>query len=245
VSDPLIEIFPDDEALARAAAEAFVAAAGAAVQARGAFHVALAGGSTPRRLHTLLAGPAFRDRVDWARVHIWFGDERCVPPEHPDSNYGMAKATLLDRVPIPALQVHPMRVSLRRLWHSAAEYAQTLAAAAPRDATGLPRLDLVLLGMGSDGHTASLFPGTCGLHAERPAAPVYVPRLGSWRLTLTFPVLNAAREVLFVVSGADKAEAAWRVLRETPGPQSPPAQRVRPLHGRQLWYLDSAAAAKL
>lgn len=234
----------DLPALARRAADEVVARAAAAGAARGRFSVALAGGHTPQALHALLADPAqpFRARVPWAATEVFFGDERCVPPDHPDSNYRAARESLLAHVPVPERQVHRLRGEDPDPAAAARAYeAELRAALGTGGAT--PRLDLVLLGMGADGHTASLFPGTAALEVQdRLVVANEVPRLGAWRLTFTFPLLAAARAVIFLVAGADKAAAVEAALR--PG-STLPAARVRPADGELLWLLDGAAAAEL
>lgn len=240
----MVRVFADLDAVSRAAAEHWVASAEAAQSARGAFHVALAGGGTPRRLYQCLARPEFRERVNWAGVHVWFGDERAVPPAHADSNYRMAREALLDRVPLPAAQVHRIEAEHSPIAEAALRYAEDLATQAPHDEGGRPTLDLVLLGLGEDGHTASLFPGTDILHERRRlVAAVHVPRLDAWRISLTYAALDSAREALFLVAGAGKADIVHRLFADPP-PEPLPAQRVRPREGT-LWYLDEAAAARL
>jgi 6-phosphogluconolactonase len=216
-----------------------------AVDERGACAVALAGGSTPRRLYRCLADAALARRIPWDRVRVYFGDERSVPWDHPDSNFRMARESLLDHVPIPPAQVHPMDARPAHLWQGVAAYARALGRHLPPDAAGYPRLDLVLLGMGPDGHTASLFPGTCALHDDRPVAALYVPRLRTWRMTLTFPTLAAAHRIAFLVAGADKAEAVARVLGGAGDEPALPAARVAPRSGHLEWHLDAGAAAHL
>jgi 6-phosphogluconolactonase len=197
--------------------------------------VALAGGSTPKAMYRLLASPALRDRVEWPRVEIFFGDERCVPPDHADSNYRMAREALLDHVPLGADRVHRVQGE-RPPEEAAAQYQQTLARLGDP-----PRLDLVLLGMGPDGHTASLFPGTPVLTETRAlAAAVYVEKLASWRVTMTAPVLSAAAHVLVTVVGAEKAEALATALLASAG--SVPIQLVRAVD--QRWMVDREAAQK-
>jgi 6-phosphogluconolactonase len=244
VPAPTIATFPDPEALARAAAERLVALCAAAVRERGAAHVALAGGATPRRLYERLPAEAVAGGLDWARVHLWFGDERCVPPDHAESNYGMVRDALLASIPAPGPRVHRMEAERSNLWLAAAEYARLLRREVPAGPDGTPALDLVLLGLGADGHTASLFPGTCILRDHRNVGPVYVPRLKSWRISLTLRVLNGARHVLFLVAGADKSDAVRAVLGGASGGEPLPAARVTPA-GNLEWYLDEAAASGL
>lgn len=229
---------------AELAAQEVVARAQAAASLRGRFTLALAGGRTPQALHALLADPAqpFRARVPWARTEVFFGDERCVPPGHPDSNYRAAREALLAHVPLPERQVHRMRGEDPDPAASARAYETELRAAlGPGE--GVPRLDLVLLGVGPDGHTASLFPGTAALEPSGElVAANHVPRLGAWRLTFTLPLLDAARAVVFLVSGEEKAAAVAAALE---GGADVPAARVRPNRGDLLWVLDAAAASGL
>ncbi len=241
-----VHVYPDAEALAQAAAALFVELAEDAQRTRGRFSVALAGGSTPRGTYALLASTAFAPRVDWSRVHVFWGDERCVPPEHPQSNYRMARETLLDHVPIPAANVH--RIPCEQApTQAAAAYERTLQeffALAPGE--GVPQFDLILLGMGDDGHTASLFPGTAALHERRRwVVAHYVAKLQAWRVTLTPVVLNAARHVAFLVAGAGKAARLREVLRGSYQPDVLPAQVVQPASGRLVWLVDAAAATLL
>jgi 6-phosphogluconolactonase len=245
VKSARVAVVPDAEALVRLAAGEVARRAGEAVRARGRFAVALAGGSTPQALHRLLADPAapYRQRVDWRRTHVFFGDERCVPPDHPDSNFGAARAALLAHVPVPAGQVHRLRGEDPAPARAAADYERELRAlgAAPGQ---VPRLDLVVLGLGEDGHTASLFPGTAALlERERLVLANHVPQLGAWRLTVTLPLLAAARAALFLVSGARKAGAVAAVLADAG--RELPAGRVRLDDGDLGWLLDGAAAARL
>ncbi len=245
--EPAIEVYADRETLVRAEAERVIALAGDAISARGRFSLALSGGSTPRPLYALLATPAFASRLDWSRVHVFWGDERCVPPDHADSNYRMAREALLDHVPIPAANVH--RIAGESPPDDAAKaYEQILRAHFGR-ATGPPErtFDLALLGMGDDGHTASLFPGTPPVTEERRwvlANHVTAAR-DMWRITLTPVVLNAAAVVTFLVAGASKAERLWDVL-EGPTRAAPlPVQRIHPSHGALTWMIDAAAAQRL
>lgn len=212
------------------------------------FHVSLSGGSTPKSLYQLLATPRYSDRIDWHKVHLYFGDERCVPHDHADSNYLMAKSALLDHIDIPPENVHPVPYVEQDPAQSAGLYQQQLAAAMTTDSNGFPRFDLVLLGMGDDGHTASLFPGTPILQErERWAAEVFVSRLNSWRVSLTYPVINNAHRVMLLVAGEGKAARISEILssasRERDEPRYP-VQGVDPA-GDVFWLLDQPAAAQL
>jgi 6-phosphogluconolactonase len=242
-----VRVYPDAPSLARAAAQEFVRLATEAMADHGWFAVALSGGSTPRATHTLLAWAEFAGQVDWSRVHVFWGDERCVPPDHPDSNYRMARETLLDHVPIPAGNAHRMRGEVEPQ-QAAAEYEDELRAFfGPIGGEGqLPRFDLILLGLGEDGHTASLFPSTWPVHeGRRWVVAHYVEKLKAWRITMTPTLINAAANVVFLVAGAGKAEALHAVLEGPHQPDALPAQVVRPTRGRLLWLVDAAAAARL
>jgi 6-phosphogluconolactonase len=246
-----VHVLPDAAAVQRAAAQELAARTDVAARARGAAFVALSGGSTPRGLHALLADPAgpFLAQVPWERLHVFWGDERCVPPDHPDSNYRMARETLLDHVPVPSGQVHRMAGENPEPSRAADRYAGELREAFERHRRlegGWPRFDVVLLGMGADGHTASLFPGTDAIHETvRTVAAVWVPKLGVHRITLTPPVLNRADTVLFLVTGADKAEALAAVLEGPAQPDVLPSQVVQPVAGGAIWLVDAAAGARL
>ncbi len=237
------------EAMAKAAADHWVACATAAIRERGAFHVAFSGGSTPKHLHRCLLQEEYRRQVDWSRVHAWFGDERMVPRDHPDSNFRMLRETLLDHVEIPAEQIHPMvddellasAEPARSVPLLARNYARLLEARLPREA-GRLRFDLIMLGMGADGHTASLFPGTAILgERERTVAEVWVGKLQSWRVSLTFPVIEQARRRLLLIAGEDKAPVLHEVL-DAAGDY--PISRVAALPDSD-WFLDAAAASRL
>lgn len=233
--EPELAVLPDKEALSHAAAQRFVALADR-YTSTGAFGVALSGGSTPRPLYERLAAPPYRDQVSWPQVHLFWGDERCVPPDHAESNYRMACETLLDHVEIPAENIHRVRGEL-----DPARAAQEYRSELERVLGASPGFDLILLGMGDDGHTASLFPGSPALQEnERAAVAVYAPHLDSWRVTLTLPVLNRARHVLFLVSGADKAPALARIRAGEPLP----AARVCPGQGTLTWLIDEAATGE-
>lgn len=240
-------VVADQAALAQEAAKRVVAIAEEAVARCGRFTVALAGGSTPKRLYSLLATEPYCTRLPWLETHLFWGDERAVSPEHPDSNFGMARATLLSRVPIPANQVHRMQAERADLDAAASEYetgiAGVFAAQPPYEP---PMFDLILLGLGPDGHTASLFPYTRALQeTKRWVAPNYIPELKANRLTLTPLILNRAVTILFLVSGANKASVLQAVLEGPPDPERLPAQFIRPVAGRLVWLVDQAAASRL
>lgn len=243
-----VKIWPDALQLFRAAADEFTRAAREAVAARGRFSVALAGGTTPRAAYALLAEDDARQParcLSWDKVHFFFGDERHVPPSHPDSNYRMAQEALFSRVAVPEANIHRIEAELEAA-QAADGYQELLRTHFALKPGEWPRFDLVLLGMGPDGHTASLFPGSPALaETTRLVAANWVEKFRAFRITLTFPVLNHAAEVLFLVSGADKAEMLRNLLRGDPAGATYPAQRVRPQAGRLLWYADQAAAARL
>jgi 6-phosphogluconolactonase len=265
----MIESFPTPEKLADAVARHIVARAADAITAAGRFTLALAGGSTPQAAYTRLATGDLAHRVDWRLVHALWGDERCVPPDDPRSNYRMAKEALLDRVPIPADQIHRIRGE-DDPEKAAAEYERELRALLchPERSEGSleshtpkqrdpslalrmtpvksERLDLVLLGLGEDGHTASLFPGQAAVHeTARWVVAVPAPEGTMWRITLTPAVLTAARNVTFVVSGANKAARLQQVLRGPFNPDVLPAQAIRPVQGRLTWMVDEAAGGRV
>lgn len=235
-------MYPTPTALAAGAAEAFVTAAAAAVEARGRFVVALSGGSTPKALYALLAEPVRAAQVDWSRVHVLWGDERCVPPDDPASNFHMAREALLDHVAIPAAQIHRMRGEDDPRT-AAAAYERELRALFP---AGPPKFDLVLLGLGDNGHTASLFPGLGAVReSARWVVAEHVPEVGMWRLTLTPAAINAAAAILFLVAGREKAAMVARVLQGPRDIDARPAQAIAPVEGRLGWLVDASAAGAL
>lgn len=231
-------VWEDREALSCAAAAELAQVAERAIEQRGRFDLALAGGNTPRRLYEILASE-YRDRIDWGRTHLFWGDERYVPYSDPMSNWGMARKALVGPLGIAPANVHPMPTSFADPDEAARAYERTL-----REHFGgeMPRFDLVLLGMGPEGHTASLFPGSAALEeAERWVMPVRVAAEPPLRLTLTLAVLNAAQEVFFLVAGPDKCAIVRKLLSLVPGERAPyPAARVRPL-GRVILFVDRAA----
>jgi 6-phosphogluconolactonase len=241
-----IRVVEDGAELAGAGADEFRGRALEAVAAGGAFRVVLSGGSTPRSLFSLLAGEPYRAQLPWDAIHFFWGDERPVPPDHPDSNYGMARETLLSRVPVPPANVHRIPGEEQDAGAAAAAYERTLKGFFRLTGEERPRFDLVYLGLGPDGHTASLFPGTKALHEERRLVVAnWIGKLYTHRITLTAPLLNAAALVVFLVAGADKAVPLKAVLEGPREPDQLPAQLVRPEGGRLVWLVDRSAAARL
>lgn len=244
------EVLPNAQQLADAAARTFVRAANAAIEARGEFIVALSGGSTPRSVYARLATEPLVSTLDWSRVVVLWGDERCVPPEHEASNYRMARETLLDHVPVPEANIHRIRGEDDPA-EAAATYERVLRTvlrtpSGPPRTAPVSRFDLVLLGLGSDGHTASLFPGAASLRAtEDWVAAANIHGDSMWRVTLTATVINAAAEIAFVVSGHAKATIVRQVLEGPSRPHELPAQLIAPTAGRMAWLLDAPAAAEL
>jgi 6-phosphogluconolactonase len=240
---PTLRIFPSAQALAAAAAQQFTETVSAAIRLRGRAYVALCGGSTPQALYALLAQPPYLESVPWDKIHFFWGDERCVPPDDLDSNYGQARQMLLARVPAPSVNIHRVLGEMP-LQGAAEDYVKQLQKQASSGARW-PRFDLVLLGMGADGHIASLFPGQ--VHPAEAGSPViavtasYQGRPAN-RVTLTPLVFNAAENVLFVVTGASKAAMLAAVLQGVHDPLQFPAQRIQPLAGSLTWFVDAAAA---
>jgi 6-phosphogluconolactonase len=236
-----IKILPTNADLCRAAAREFHQLATTAVAERGRFTVALSGGNTPRSIYSLLASE--HKDLPWERIHIFFGDERHVPPTDSDSNFRMANESLLSKVPIPEGNVHRVRAELDA--NAAAEdYAKQLSAFFQLGRGEWPRFDLVWLGLGEDGHTASLFPGSDALNdTSHLAAANWVQKFQTFRITLTFPVLNRAAEVAFLVSGESKAQILSDIMK--PGPKKYPSQSIQPEEGHLLWLLDQDAAKLL
>ena len=233
-------IYADLDTLVAGAAELIADLAERAIAERGRFTIALAGGGTPKPVYVRLATPEFAVRIDWTKVQVFFGDERCVPPEDTQSNYHMARGALLDHVPIPAANVHRMPGE-QPPEQAAASYEAELRKNFPNDG-----FDLILLGMGDNGHTASIFPGLPAItEASHWVLAQYVEVVAMWRLTLTPAAINAARNVAFLVSGAGKAEMLERVLQGPPDPIVLPSQVIRPVNGQLHWLLDRPAAARL
>lgn len=237
-----LEIVEGPDELALAAAQWVVQAIKARLQVAEHFSLVLSGGSTPKALYQHLAHLPYARKIEWARLHLFWGDERCVPPDHPQSNYQMARQALLEHVPVPPDQIHRMRGELPPE-EAAQAYAQELV---QFFGGRQPQFDLILLGMGADGHTASLFPYSPALkQSQRWVVANYVSSQESWRITLTIPAINAGQEILFLVSGADKANTLQRVLEGPSQPEELPAQFVKPAAQTPLWLVDSAAASRL
>lgn len=234
-----LRVLPDVEALYRAAADEFISAAKRAVAASGRFCVALSGGNTPRGVYSLLATE--RASLPWNKIFVFFGDERCVPPDHPDSNYRMANEALLSRVPLPKENV--FRVEAESAPEVAAQrYEDRLREFFGLAAGAFPRFDLIFLGMGEDGHTASLFPGSAALNERsRMVVANWVEKFKSYRITFTFPVLNNAQEICFLVAGGEKAPVI-RDIFQLGNAAKYPAGRVRPESGRLVWMVDRGAS---
>lgn len=260
-SQPEILVLPDRAALARLAAARFVSLAQNALRVDAKFSVALSGGSTPRDLYALLATHEFSSRVDWSQTHLFWSDERAVPPDNPDSNFKMANDTLISHVPIPPENVHRIHAEIAPD-AAAAEYEAALGqffsssrkAGEPRSRVGAdrtarsdwtPRFDLILLGLGPDAHTASLFPHTPALRETSHCVTAqYVEKLNTHRITFTPRLINAAGSIFFLVAGVDKADAVRAVLFGKYSPEDFPAQLVQPIQGKLTWLLDQAASSE-
>jgi 6-phosphogluconolactonase len=231
--------------LFQAAAEEVIRAATDAVAQRGRFTIALSGGSTPKNLYTLIAANASAG-LPWDQMFFFWGDERHVPPDHPDSNYRVAKESLLSKVPVPPANIFPIPAENPDASAAAEAYEQTVRKFFALGPGEFPRFDLILLGMGPDGHTASLFPETAALQEKsRLVVANWVEKLNASRITLTLPVLNAARCVAFLVSGTDKAAVLHEVLEGSAPAEKYPSKLVRPTDGRLIWFIDRAAASQL
>lgn len=237
-----VRVYEDFPALSRAAAEEFVGCGRAAIDRRGRFDVALSGGSTPRQVYSLLAS-ACAASLSWEKVHLFFGDERHVPPDDPQSNYRMVAESLLANGAIGAV---PHRIEAELPAEEAANrYEQEIRRHFEAPPPAQPRFDLILLGLGTDGHTASLFPNTTALEEKvRSVVANSVPQLRTERITLTFPALNQARHILFLASGPDKAPVLAEVLGNAKGKHAYPSMSVRPVDGELVWMIDAAAAAQ-
>ncbi|HYX49295.1 MAG TPA: 6-phosphogluconolactonase [Ktedonobacteraceae bacterium] len=239
-----IAIYDDKHALSQHAAEYILRIAKEAINLHGRFTIALTGGTTPGEAYRLLASEPMQRQIDWQRVHVFWGDERCVPHTDPESNYYLAQEALFNKVTIPMSQIHPMPAN--KPDRDAASQAYTVEMQQAFGTNGIPNFDLIHLGMGPEGHTASLFPHQASLHEKHKLViPVSVPKPPPDRLTFTPPLLNAARNVLFLVTGSEKASALHAVLEGEYQPDEYPAQIVRPTNGEVVWMLDRAAAQNL
>ncbi len=238
-----LHIFQDNPSFVSGAVDFIAGAAAQAIVARGRFVIGLSGGGTPKPIYARLAAAEYQTRVDWSKVHIFFGDERCVPPDDAKSNYRMTRNVWFDHAALPAENIHrirgeddPVREALR--------YEQDLARLYRTMA--FPAFDLILLGIGDNGHTASLFPGTAALREkERWVVAQYVEVMTTWRVTFTAPLINAARQVAFLVEGAGKAQTLWNVLKGPYQPDVWPSQLIQPITGELHWLVDASAAARL
>lgn len=238
----MIKIYENIEMLSAAAAELFTTLADEAVQDHGSFTVALSGGKTPESAYRLLAQKPYLSRIPWQQIHIFWSDERCVLPDSPDSSERMARHAFLDSVPIPPQDIHPIRCQ-----DSPAEAAINYETLLKQFFTGKPpAFDLILLGLGTDGHTASLFPNTDVLNEKkRWTAETYVPGQAFHRVTFTAPLINSAKTIVFLVSGIEKSDILQRVFEGPYDPWNLPAQLIRPITGSLIWLIDSDAASKL
>jgi 6-phosphogluconolactonase len=240
-----VRAYADGQELALKAARSFARLADQYVVGSGRFTVALSGGSTPKIMLSLLAGDPFRDTVPWSSIYFFWGDERTVPPDHNDSNYRMATEALLSHVPVPSENVFRIPADDPDPEKAAADYEKTISDFFQIKG-GQPRFDLIMLGMGPDGHTASLFPGTTALKVtDRIVVSNWVEKFNTYRITLTAPAINAARNVMFLAGGADKAETLKGVLEGPYIPDTYPSQMIRPQDGSLFWMVDEAAARLL
>jgi 6-phosphogluconolactonase len=241
--EPKVRVFPSNDELFRAAAETFCQIGSDAIREHGRFTVALSGGSTPRDLHKELV-TNFASELPWDKVFFFWGDERHVPPDFPESNYRMARETLLSKLPIPSTHIFRMPGEIPDANQAAGIYEQILREFFQSAQGNLPRLDFILLGMGPDGHTASLFPGTAALKEQQSwVSGNWVEQHSTFRITLTYPVINHAANIMFLIKGADKAEMVRKALKDPFA--GLPCQGVKPVNGGLMWYLDQAAGAKL
>ncbi len=235
---PDIRVFPDPETIAREAAIFIAELSEEMIELRGRFSIALSGGSTPKLLYQTLASSEFAPHIDWPSIDVFFSDERCVSPDHPDSNYRMARDALLSHVPIPGDNIYRMHGENPEPNEAAKEYGEIL-----KEKFGSGGIDLVLLGMGDDGHTASLFPGTAAVKEPKHRCVAnFVEQLNAWRLTLTAPFINRSGNVIVLVAGESKTRTVAEVLEGEPNPARYPIQLIHPNEGKLIWFLDAAAA---
>jgi 6-phosphogluconolactonase len=244
---PDVRILTNIDAIAKRAAQDFLQSATQAVSEKGSFTVALSGGSTPKALYSLLAGDsALRSQLPWDKMYVYFGDERSVGPDHADSNFRMASETMLSKVPLKPEQVFRIKGEYKETEKAAQEYEQVLRTSFKIAGGQFPRFDLVFLGIGNEGHTASLFPGTKALHeTKRLVARNWVGKLYTNRITLTAPAINNAARVIFMITGADKALALKGILEGPYEPDQLPAQLIHPPNGKLVWLVDTIAGGML
>jgi len=244
---PDVRILTNIDAIGKRAAQDFVQSATQAVSEKGSFTVALAGGSTPKALYSLLASDAaLRSQVPWDKMYVYFGDERSVGPDHADSNFRMATETMLSKVPLKAEQIFRIKGEYKDTDKAAQEYEQVLRTSFKIAEGQFPRFDLVFLGIGNEGHTASLFPGTKALHeTKRLVVRNWVGKLYTNRITLTAPAINNAARVIFMITGADKALALKGILEGPYEPEQLPAQLIQPPNGKLVWLVDTVAGGML
>ena len=247
VANRTVELFANGTEIARRVADDVVRIANDAVSARGLFSIALAGGSTPKALYALLAEhPSLRNSLPWDKMKVFFGDERHVGPGHPDSNFQMASDTMLSKAPLQPAQIHRIKGEYTDTAQAAAEYEELIRREFALAPGALPRFDLILLGMGSEGHTLSLFPGTRALReTQKIVTRNWVGKLYTERVTLTAPAANSAANIIFMIAGADKACALKAVLEGPYEPDQLPAQMIQPVNGTLSWLVDVAAGAML
>jgi len=242
---PLFKIFPSPEDLAVHVAEEFKQLSVSAGRHQEKIHIALSGGSTPKILFRLLAQAPYHDDINWRLLHFFWGDERCVPPDHPESNYGMIRENLLQHIEIPESNIHRIQGEIAPD-EAANSYSTEIQQNVPSGINGFPRFDLILLGMGEDGHTASLFPDSDVLKIKDKICAVAVhPVSGQKRVTLTMPVINHAKKVAFMVTGESKREMVSEIFNQAPGFDKYPASLIHPSHGEIEWLLDGPAASFL
>jgi 6-phosphogluconolactonase len=246
-SKPAIQIVADVEAISRKSAEIIIGLIAETLNSKTHFSIALSGGSTPKSLFTLLADDvSLRTQVDWDKVHFFWGDERHVPPDHPDSNFRMAYEAMLAKVPVQETNIHRVRAEEQDASKAAEEYENELRTFFNLKPGEVPRFDCVLLGMGPDGHTASLFPGTEALHEQkRHVVSNWVEKFQTHRITLTAPAINNADCIIFLVSGEEKAEVLREVLEGKKNTDFFPSQLIKPSHGKLLWLVAQPATTKL
>jgi 6-phosphogluconolactonase len=236
----------DTESAYSLAAQTIVDAAKQAVESHSKFTIALSGGSTPKKLYELLASPDWAVKFPWNKTEFFWGDERYVPPTDPNSNFHMTQQAMLDRVKAPTANVHRVRTEETEPGHAAELYEEAIRRAVPAGADGLPQFDLMLLGLGTNGHTASLFPYQPALHEKaKIVVSEYIDEVKMTRVTMSAPLINAARQIVFVALGGDKATVVRDVVTGVFDPERLPAQLIRPAHGSLLWIIDPAAAEKL